>query len=194
MIPSAVHQIWLSDGTEELLPHDIELWTRSVREVNTGLSHTLWNKQAAESAFPGWVEYFGLTGLHYAFQADVLRLLILNTYGGFYLDADCEAHASLSPLTNCTFITNLNGVQPGAVFNNEFMGSVAEGNVISKLLSAVQDRRNRNELKPELRYGYMFFQFTVPFLLDEGSTIISPSTFDRYLTHHYRKTWQNDKL
>lgn len=91
MIPKHIHQIWIGPNP---CP---EIWIRTVRAfcATYRYNYTLWNEQTLQTALPQDT----VPGFHAAYErqeaagslpgrCDLLRYLILWTYGGVYLDAD----------------------------------------------------------------------------------------------------------
>ena len=96
-----IHSIWLRRG-EPLTPpperYDRCLASWKHHHSNEGILHVLWNGRAAADFLQTFhparrALYESL--LTEAQQADYLRVLLLHTYGGLYVDIDCECRRPL---------------------------------------------------------------------------------------------------
>lgn len=87
-IPRIIHQIWL--GTNPL-PKE---WMDSVRDFTKeyGYTYKVWDEAAADKldwdSVPGLRREYGKFRSELAGKADIIRLMVLYTEGGFYIDAD----------------------------------------------------------------------------------------------------------
>jgi len=91
-IPKIIHQIWLGDAP---MSKYIDQW----REMNPTFEHKIWTEENLpelrnEKHFNSYSNYHA--SLHCG-RADILRLEVLEKYGGIYIDADC---VPLRPLTD----------------------------------------------------------------------------------------------
>lgn len=86
-----IHQIWIGPY---VLPDQEKACVRRMREVNPSVTHMLWTDDNLPDMPPNVREVFdayatmGPTGL--ALQADILRILVVARFGGFYFDVDFE--------------------------------------------------------------------------------------------------------
>ena len=87
MIPKIIHQIWVGDQSKR--PDSlIQTW----KDMNPSWEHILWTEEnmpelTNQKQFEAMNELAG--------KADILRYELLNTHGGFFIDADSEC---ISPL------------------------------------------------------------------------------------------------
>lgn len=87
MIPKIIHQIWVGDFK---IPKREKMFVDRMKEMNTSFEHIFWT---SAPKLPNHVQYVYDTFYekqHYAFCADILRLWVVNEYGGIYLDVDYE--------------------------------------------------------------------------------------------------------
>ena len=96
MIPKIIHYCWFGRGEKpELAKKCIASWKRfcpdfEIRE---------WNEDNCDYlAMPFMAETYAAK--KYAFVSDVMRLVVLEQYGGVYFDADVEVVRDISPLLN----------------------------------------------------------------------------------------------
>ena len=94
MIPKIIHYCWFGRGEKpELAKKCIASWRRfcpdfEIRE---------WNEDNCEYlAMPFMAEAYAAK--KYAFVSDVMRLIVLEQYGGVYFDTDVEVVRDISPL------------------------------------------------------------------------------------------------
>ena len=96
MIPKIIHYCWFGRGEKpELAKKCIASWHRfcpdfEIRE---------WNEDNCDYlAMPFMAEAYAAK--KYAFVSDVMRLIVLEQYGGVYFDTDVEVVRDISPLLN----------------------------------------------------------------------------------------------
>lgn len=96
MIPKIIHYCWFGRGEKpELAKKCIASWRRfcpdfEIRE---------WNEDNCDYlAIPFMAEAYAAK--KYAFVSDVMRLIVLEQYGGVYFDTDVEVVKDISPLTD----------------------------------------------------------------------------------------------
>ena len=94
MIPKIIHYCWFGRGEKpELAKKCIASWRRfcpdfEIRE---------WNEDnCGDLAIPFMAEAYAAK--KYAFASDVMRLVVLEQYGGVYFDTDVEVLRDISPL------------------------------------------------------------------------------------------------
>jgi mannosyltransferase OCH1-like enzyme len=93
MIPLVTHQIWLGGP----MPQRFGAWRFDLMAHNPNLRHELWNEERVSVlgvAVDRLRQEFG----SWASVSNFLRLLILQKYGGIYLDSDFEPLKPLDPL------------------------------------------------------------------------------------------------
>ena len=94
MIPKIIHYCWFGRGEKpELAKKCIASWRKScpdfeIREWNEGNCDYL--------SIPFMAEAYAAK--KYAFVSDVMRLIVLEQYGGVYFDTDVEVLRDISPL------------------------------------------------------------------------------------------------
>ena len=94
MIPKIIHYCWFGRGEKpELAKKCIASWRKScpdfeIREWNEGNCDYL--------SIPFMAEAYAAR--KYAFVSDVMRLIVLEQYGGVYFDTDVEVLRDISPL------------------------------------------------------------------------------------------------
>ena len=94
MIPKIIHYCWFGRGEKpELAKKCIASWRRfcpdfEIRE---------WNEDnCGDLSIPFMAEAYAAK--KYAFVSDVMRLVVLEQYGGVYFDTDVEVLRDISPL------------------------------------------------------------------------------------------------
>jgi mannosyltransferase OCH1-like enzyme len=85
MIPKIIHQIWLGDKSPPMQ------WINSWKNIQ-GVGHILWTDKdvnGIDLKNRDKFDYY-MNNKVYHGAADILRVEILETIGGFYIDADCK--------------------------------------------------------------------------------------------------------
>ena len=96
MIPKIIHYCWFGRGEKpELARRCIASW----RKFCPDFEIREWNEDnCGYLAMPFMAEAYAAK--KYAFVSDVMRLLVLEQYGGVYFDTDVEVVRDISPLLN----------------------------------------------------------------------------------------------
>ena len=96
MIPKIIHYCWFGRGEKpELAKKCIASW----RKFCPDFEIREWNEDNCDYlAMPFMAEAYAAK--KYAFVSDVMRLIVLEQYGGVYFDTDVEVVRSISPLLN----------------------------------------------------------------------------------------------
>ena len=94
MIPKIIHYCWFGRGEKpELAKKCIASW----RRVCPDFEIREWNEDnCGDLAIPFMAEAYAAK--KYAFVSDVMRLVVLEQYGGVYFDTDVEVLRDISPL------------------------------------------------------------------------------------------------
>ena len=96
MIPKIIHYCWFGRGEKpELAKKCIASW----RKFCPDFEIREWNEDNCDYlAMPFMAEAYAAK--KYAFVSDVMRLIVLEQYGGVYFDTDVEVVRDISPLLN----------------------------------------------------------------------------------------------
>lgn len=96
MIPKIIHQIWLDDD----LPLQLKMASDSIKSIHKGYKYNLWRKEDLKD-----FELDHLIGkVHPIRLANILKIKLLTTFGGWYFDIDIAGKGSLGNLP--TYILN----------------------------------------------------------------------------------------
>lgn len=95
-IPKIIHQVWLGDV--QLLPEQLRILTETWKNDYPLWKYIFWDNSRIykfiQEFYPEYIDVFN--GYQYDIQrCDAIRYLILNKYGGMYVDFDYE---SITPL------------------------------------------------------------------------------------------------
>ena len=96
MIPKIIHYCWFGRGEKpELAKKCIASWKKSCPDFEI----REWNEDNCDYlAMPFMAEAYAAK--KYAFVSDVMRLIVLEQYGGVYFDTDVEVLRDITPLLN----------------------------------------------------------------------------------------------
>ena len=96
MIPRIIHYCWFGRGEKpELAKKCIASWRKSCPDFEI----REWNEDNCDYlAMPFMAEAYAAK--KYAFVSDVMRLIVLEQYGGVYFDTDVEVLRDITPLLN----------------------------------------------------------------------------------------------
>lgn len=168
------------------MPNNVSKWV-ATWDID-GFRHILW-KENIYDEFGGkehFLNYYSIKDEHPALISDILRVLLIQKYGGFYIDCDCSFKQDLTELTKFEFVTNVSGVNAaGSVCYNEFFGSIKQHRVLNELVKRFE--YNKDLTKPMLwKYGYNIFNHTILANID---TDMSFCKDNKYFIHHMMHSW-----
>ena len=216
MIPKKLHFIWL--GKKEIPIHFNDFiieWRQNYKDYDI----IIWNDEMVEreNLVPDELKKYYFSDFPEAFKADILRYIILNKYGGFYFDVDCQFLKKIPDhFLNFKFLGGIqnNGEVAIAFFasqmNNELLIETIES-IPKSINTAIHGNYytceniyritgpqffNRICLKYLSNTDYFFFtkEYFYPYWFDEKHRryeqfdISSPLS---YAVHHWEKSWKS---
>jgi hypothetical protein len=106
-IPKIIHRIWLGGS----MPKEFWLYGRRWEDLHPEWTIRMWSEKALRAEFPDWEpERWGKTA---AAQSDVWRLLLLDRFGGLYVDTDYEPFRPFDRVVaSAAFLASLIGGKP----------------------------------------------------------------------------------
>lgn len=214
MIPKIIHYIWLGDVDE--LPKLSRACINTWYEKLPGFEIKFWTELDVINEFDESEIVFFYSMIKkkkYAFAADFARCLILNKYGGVYLDTDIEVVKDLTPLlTTCSVFIGLEDVNKpncaviGATKNNEFLqclmqyiimadGLIEIPKLAYKALLSIstefKDISGYKALGGVIVYPEEYFYPYNPYkTCSVGQLLYKDITENTYAIHHWAKTWK----
>ena len=130
MIPKIIHYCWFGRGEKpELARRCIASW----RKFCPDFEIREWNEDnCGYLAMPFMAEAYAAK--KYAFVSDVMRLLVLEQYGGVYFDTDVEVVRDISPLLNDEGFIGFENDQ--FVNSGQVMAAVPHQRVVQAMIEA----------------------------------------------------------
>ena len=130
MIPKIIHYCWFGRGEKpELAKRCIASWRKFCPEFEI----REWNEDNCDYlAVPFMAEAYAAK--KYAFVTDVMRLLVLEQYGGVYFDTDVEVVRDISPLLNDEGFIGFENEQ--FVNSGQVMAAVPHQSVVQAMIAA----------------------------------------------------------
>lgn len=191
MIPRVFHQIWV--GAQQL-PDEFRELQRTWQRHHPNWELQLWTDENLPANLVRTEAYELLR--QPGERADILRLEILNRFGGVYVDVDFECLRPIDEL--------LDGVTC-------FFGALDSGRISNAIIGARPGhplfRRALDELRPRSTYGPIDREGTGPLLLDRllgdfsDVTVFGPEIFYAttpatavYAYHLPARTWKDEGL
>ena len=211
MIPKLIHYIWLgSNDLSALNQKCIDSWEKKL----PGYKICFWNEVEISNVFKEEELIFYhemLNNKKYAFAADYVRCLVLEKYGGIYLDTDVEVLKDFSPLLNNSSFLGLEDINKpncailGSEKNSKFISDLKKEVERSKGLVEIQIvafnvlirvyKKDMNFVSPCIIndvavYPEEFFYPYNPYKSNSiGQLLFSDVTSETYAIHHWAKTW-----
>lgn len=154
MIPSILHRIWLDDPLPSVFARYGERWRklhpdwevrdwRDSRSLPPLRNQNLFDRAQELYPKPAW-EWR-------RFEADLLRLELLEQHGGIYVDADVAPLANLEPLLDgCTCVVGRSPQSSGGVhaITNAVMAAVPDHPWITALVDGISEAVRRYGHRP----------------------------------------------
>lgn len=216
MIPKKLHFIWF--GKKEIPIHFNDFiieWRQNYKDYDI----IIWNDEMVEreNLVPDELKKYYFSDFPEAFKADILRYIILNKYGGFYFDVDCQFLKKIPDhFLNFKFLGGIQNNGEVAIgffasqINNELLIETIES-IPKSINTAIQGNYYTREAiykitGPEffnkicLKYlsntDYFFFtkEYFYPYWFDEKHRryeqfdISSPLS---YAVHHWEQSWKS---
>ena len=216
MIPKKLHFIWL--GKKEIPIHFNDFiieWRQNYKDYDI----IIWNDEMVEreNLVPDELKKYYFSDFPEAFKADILRYIILNKYGGIYLDTDFECLKKIPDhFLNFKFLGGIQNNGEVAIgffasqINNELLIETIES-IPKSINTAIQGNYytceniyritgpqffNRICLKYLSNTDYFFFtkEYFYPYWFEEKHRryeqfdISSPLS---YAVHHWEKSWKS---
>jgi len=205
-IPKIIHQIW--EGQDEPLPNFLRVLGNTWKELHPDWQYEFWDHQRMitflKDYYSGYWERFH--SFKYNVQRwDAIRYLILESFGGMYVDFDYECLEPFDDLLSdklCCFaaepeehVASLSG---GEYFNNALMASIPAHPFIREINQAifetsVKDKEYPNKVAEVLETtGPKFISSLYRNSQDKNSVYIIPAELvsplskmeiDRYLSN-----------
>ena len=148
LIPKKIHQIWLGSKP---LPKKYLRWMNSWKKHNNGWEYKLWNEDnIKELQIKGFNIYSN--ELNPGYRSDIVRYVVLNKYGGIYVDTDFECIKSIpNELLNYKFVSCLifgnkpsiaNGMMmstPGFILIKNILESIKKDNYVNDISKIIEN-------------------------------------------------------
>lgn len=189
MIPKILHQIWLGSND---IPDEFIIWRDHWRTLHPDWEYMLHTDEDVPEHLKDYIN----SCKHYSSKSNIMRLYVVNKYGGVYCDTDFEWNKNIDCFLDNTFIV---AKQQPSVYCNAFFGSVADNEILKWQLNQVEDYYRLNPpwgpglltlaiKKYKNQVTDLPTKYVYPYLWDRPFTpaCIFP---DAYLVHHWKKSW-----
>lgn len=142
MIPKIIHTIWIGDKKR---PEGSKLW----KDINPEYNHMHWDEFRLREYLTGSLDnkyvnmYLSREDKQYSDKyngaVNVLRLLVLQKYGGLYFDADCTPSRPLTDdlLDNEFFSVHENEIYCPGTIANTVIACVPDHPLINKMVNGL---------------------------------------------------------
>jgi mannosyltransferase OCH1-like enzyme len=161
-IPKIIHQIWI--GTD--VPSDVIYLSTKLRNINSEWEYKLWTDKSFDFINTDLMNKINLIK-NFGAKSDILRYLILEKYGGLYLDCDFIGVKNFSNLiNNSTFIAGVCNPDDFnlPLINNGFIASTAKHPILEMI---IQNILNNLDTLSEIKTQEEVFKYTGPDLFTE---------------------------
>lgn len=182
-IPKIIHQIWIGPNP---LPDFYKLLAESWKKMHPDWQYKLWQNEDLENFKLKNSKDFYATNLMFE-RADILRLEILEKFGGVYIDMDSECLKPLDELhINFHFYAGICPNNANAVINNAIIGAIPNHPIISNAVKKIAE--NSWQKNPLARNGVIFFSKIInesEFDINQRQDILLPKNYFYPFDKHY---------
>jgi mannosyltransferase OCH1-like enzyme len=204
MIPKIIHHVWVGSNP---LPAAEKSYIQSWKKHHPDWHFMFWGNNEIKKLEINHVcqQALHYSGNTYALQADIIRLIAVNTFGGFYIDTDIECFKNIDNLLNhkIEFI----GLRPhfGNWITNAFFGSIKNSATLNSAISNIRLTRplkiNKNPFGPtfltrNVRQTFYFAKNeTITDKVSDKCKILDHNFWsthnpDRFCRHYFRASWR----
>lgn len=134
MIPRIIHQVWIGGD----LPERLALLHKNMVETNPSWKVKLWDEESVNILLCDCFEYAHSTK---AGSSNVIRLKVLQKYGGVYFDLD---FVSVKPIDELEKLSAFVARQPDGVLCNAAMGATPFHPWINAMLDNYGDYKKKD--------------------------------------------------
>ncbi len=134
LIPKKIHQIWLGNKKP---PKNCLPWMKSWQKFNPDWEYILWDEESIKNLDIKDFNVYIKT-INPGYRSDILRYIILNKYGGLYVDTDFECLKSIpSNILKYKFIAGIMfGAKP--CLGNSILFSAPNYILLNKILNKIK--------------------------------------------------------
>ena len=144
MIPKIIHQTWKTSD----IPDQWKEATKSCKQYNKDYKYILWTHakmdQFVKKNFPEFYNTYKSYTYHIQ-RCDAFRFLVLNKYGGIYMDLDIECKKSLNKLLNYDVVL-ANSANVKTIFTNGFFMSVPKHPFLKYCIDHLKENKDNYSL------------------------------------------------
>lgn len=168
-IPKILHQIWIGDASK--MPTELMQTWQNMK----GWTYKLWTeKDIDELGLKNrkLYDYFYNKGCYYG-ASDVVRIEILERFGGLYIDADSKRLENIDELMNCSFLSVYSNTE-GRIANG-VMGAIKNHPIISNYIIEMGKARTVEPVWSTIG-GTLFTEMILKYQ-DDRTSLLKPITF-----------------
>jgi mannosyltransferase OCH1-like enzyme len=199
LIPKTIHQVWI--GPNPIPQKELE-FIDSWKRLHPEWKFLLWTNDNINKLHINETCKKAIDNLSpmYACQADIIRYIAVNEYGGFYIDTDIQCFKPIDDIINNH---NFIGLQPRDCnyITNAFFGSTASNSVLDLAIKNIDDKKHT--IKNPYGPVYLTKSLTltanhkehITLLQNENHKVLgynfwSNQNKDKYCRHHARASWR----
>ena len=121
MIPKILHQVWLGPKP---IPKQFLHWMGGWRSLHPDWTYILHTNENV----PKHLKYYIDSCKYYSSKSNIIRLYVINKYGGIYCDTNFEWNKNINCFLDNNFIT---AKQQSTTYSNAFFGSVSNSPILN---------------------------------------------------------------
>lgn len=201
MIPKNLHFVWIGPND---IPIQEQRYIQSWKDFHKSWNIFIWNNKNLNllNINPICLQAIeNLSGL-YACQADIIRYIAVNTYGGVYSDTDIECFRSIDNILDNTF--NFIGLRPhaGNWITNAFFASTSNNKLLEYAINHITDKKHKsknpygpNYITMCLRKTYNYPNGIIDQIKNDQCKVLSSDFWNikksnYYCRHYFRASWR----
>lgn len=194
MIPKKLHQCWFGPSP---IPDDHMQWMQGVRKIMPDYEYRLWtNDDLPDTRFVKEC----IKWRKYALLSDYMRLKIIKSEGGIYLDTDVEVFKPFDPLLDCSCLLGFSQcISKSTPVSNTIIAAEAENDFVAECFEGLTWELN-HRLKPA--YGVKVGNVVLAKrglnacgtqMLGNIQILDRDVLYKEYCEHHFAGSWHSKK-
>lgn len=192
MIPSIIHQIWLgSNPISDTNTKYMNVAQTKASEYHLWTEENIWNEIGMSKS--ELATYWNVSEDNPYALSDIARILIVNKYGGFYVDVDIELFESVDKYADYDFVTITQNPIPipmMASTMNAFFGSIPSSSILDELLGEMEAKKG-TVIHWTKRVGYLMFREVInKYKGAQKVKILDFRLSKNLLNHHLQGNWR----
>lgn len=193
MIPSAIHQNWLSGPIDPRAVNYMEKAKIMAESYHLWTDKNVWTEMGQSR--PEFAAHWNLDERNSVALGDVLRVLLIHRHGGFYLDSDVELFQPVATYRDYDFVVTTNCRTSARVKECHVVsacyGAAAQSPVLSAAICEMEIRKRTNRHWTS-RVGFLMLRDVMARFRGDKILFLNKTKSELFQHHHEHGAWHKD--